>query len=179
MLSTRSRHTSCALVTGVQSFALPIYAFGNLDPTAFANAITPRTRLVAVTHMSNVFGVLTPLEAIVRLAHEKGVPVLADGTQAVVHHAIDVSALDVDFYALTGHKLYGPTGIGALYAKPGWLERMPPMLGGGEMVATFGRDPRQQEDRRRRDRRWLDDHRVARSDRRCERRHRHEQREIP
>src|SRR3546814_8804713 len=71
---------------------------------------------------------------------EKGVPVLADGTQAVVHHAIDVSALDVDFYALTGHKLYGPTGIGALYAKPGWLERMPPMLGGGEMVATFGRD---------------------------------------
>jgi cysteine desulfurase / selenocysteine lyase len=115
-------------------------AFGNLDPTAFADAITPRTRLVAVTHMSNVFGVLTPLEAIVRLAHEKGVPVLADGTQAVVHHAIDVSALDVDFYALTGHKLYGPTGIGALYAKPGWLERMPPMLGGGEMVATFGRD---------------------------------------
>src|SRR3546814_16153835 len=78
------------------------------------------TRLVAVTHMSNVFGVLTPLEAIVRLAHEKGVPVLADGTQAVVHHAIDVSALDVDFYALTGHKLSGPTGNGALYANPGW-----------------------------------------------------------
>src|SRR3546814_6656133 len=71
---------------------------------------------------------------------EKGVPVLADGTQAVVHHAIDVSALDVDFYALTGHKLYGPTGIGALYAKPGWLERMSPMLGGGEMVATVGRN---------------------------------------
>src|SRR3546814_9115536 len=98
------------------------------------------TRLVAVTHMSNVFGVLTPLEAIVRLAHEKGVPVLADGTQAVVHHAIDVSALDVDFYALTGHKLSGPTGIGAHYAKPGWLERKPPMLGGGALVATFGRD---------------------------------------
>lgn len=115
-------------------------ASGNLDPDAFANAITHRTRLVAVTHMSNVFGILTPLEAIIRLAHERDVPVLADGTQAVVHHAIDVSALDVDFYVLTGHKLYGPTGIGALYAKPDWLERMPPMLGGGEMVAVVGRD---------------------------------------
>jgi len=113
---------------------------GNLDPAAFADAITPRTRLVAFTHMSNVVGVLTPLEAIVRIAHERGVPVLADGTQAVVHHAIDVTALDVDFYALTGHKLYGPTGIGALYAKREWLERMPPMLGGGEMVAAVGRD---------------------------------------
>src|SRR3546814_2173915 len=104
--SSRRRHTRCALVTGIQTCALPI----------------------------------SPLEAIVRLAHEKGVPVLADGTQAVVHHAIDVSALDVDFYALTGHKLYGPTGIGALYAKPGWIERMSPMLGGGEMVATVGRN---------------------------------------
>lgn len=113
---------------------------GNLDPQAFADAITPRTRLVAVTHMSNVVGVLTPLDAIVRICRERGVPVLADGTQAVVHHAIDVAALDVDFYALTGHKLYGPTGIGALYAKPEWLERMPPMLGGGEMVAAVGRD---------------------------------------
>src|SRR3546814_17858152 len=88
--------------------------------------------------MSKLCGGLSQLEAIVRLAHERGVPVLADGTQAVVHHAIDVSALDVDFYALTGHKLYGPPGIGALYAKPGWLERMSPMLGGGEMVATVG-----------------------------------------
>ncbi|XVJ64558.1 MAG: cysteine desulfurase [Sphingopyxis sp.] len=113
---------------------------GNLDPAAFDDAITPRTRLVAVTHMSNVMGVLTPLEAIVRIAHDRGVPVLADGTQAAVHHPIDVAALDVDFYALTGHKLYGPTGIGALYAKTEWLERMPPMLGGGEMVAVVGRD---------------------------------------
>src|SRR3546814_16810555 len=107
-------------------------------PAAFADAIPHRTRLVAVTHMSNVFGVLTPLEAIVRLAHERGVPVLADGTQAVVHHAIDVSALDVDFFAITGHKLYGPPGIGALYAKPGWLDRMSPILGGGEMDEPDG-----------------------------------------
>jgi cysteine desulfurase / selenocysteine lyase len=115
-------------------------AWGNLNPDTIADAITPRTRLIAVTHMSNVMGVLTPLAAIVRLAHERGVPVLADGTQAAVHHPIDVDALDVDFYALTGHKLYGPTGIGALYAKGEWIERLPPMLGGGEMVATVSRD---------------------------------------
>lgn len=113
---------------------------GHLDPQSFARAITPQTRLVAVTHMSNVVGMLTPLEEIVRVAHDRGVPILADGTQAVVHHPVDVAALDVDFYALTGHKLYGPTGIGALYAKREWLERMPPMLGGGEMVAAVGRD---------------------------------------
>ncbi len=113
---------------------------GHLDPQSFARAITSRTRLVAVTHMSNVVGMLTPLEEIVRVAHDRGVPILADGTQAVVHHPVDVATLDVDFYALTGHKLYGPTGIGALYAKREWLERMPPMLGGGEMVAAVGRD---------------------------------------
>jgi cysteine desulfurase / selenocysteine lyase len=113
---------------------------GNLNAGAFADAITPRTRLIAVTHMSNVMGVLTPLDDIVRLAHDRGVPVLADGTQAAVHHVIDVDALDVDFYAFTGHKLYGPTGIGALYAKNEWIERLPPMLGGGEMVDAVSRD---------------------------------------
>jgi cysteine desulfurase/selenocysteine lyase len=90
--------------------------------------------MVAITHMSNVLGAKTPAADIVRIAHAKGVPVLLDGCQAVVHDRVDVQALDVDFYAFTGHKLYGPTGIGALYGKMERLEALPPFEGGGEMI---------------------------------------------
>ena len=107
---------------------------GELDPADVAKAIGPKTKLVAISHMSNVLGTKTALAEVVRLAHEKGVPVLSDGCQGAVHGVVDVQALDVDFYALTGHKLYGPTGIGALYAKRKHLKAMRPFQGGGEMI---------------------------------------------
>jgi cysteine desulfurase/selenocysteine lyase len=107
---------------------------GEFDPSDVADAITSKTKLVAITHMSNVLGTKTALRDIVRLAHAKGVPVLADGCQGAVHGIVDVQDLDVDFYALTGHKLYGPTGIGALYAKRAHLKTMRPFQGGGEMI---------------------------------------------
>lgn len=113
---------------------------GRLDAEAVAAAIGPRTRLVAVTHMSNVLGTLTPLKDIVAAAHARGVPVLADGCQGAVHELVDVRALDIDFYALTGHKLYGPTGIGALYAKRAHLKAMRPFQGGGEMIGEVTRE---------------------------------------
>src|ERR1700722_19820446 len=113
---------------------------GSLDIEALDAAITAKTKLVAVTHMSNVLGTVTPLKEIVARAHAKGVPVLADGCQGAVHEVLDVSALDVDFYALTGHKIYGPTGIGVLYAKRAHLKAMRPFNGGGEMIREVSRD---------------------------------------
>jgi cysteine desulfurase/selenocysteine lyase len=113
---------------------------GSLDIEALDAAITDRTKLVAVTHMSNVLGTVTPLKDIVARAHAKGVPVLADGCQGAVHEIVDVQALDIDFYAITGHKLYGPTGIGALYAKRAHLKAMRPFNGGGEMIREVSRD---------------------------------------
>jgi cysteine desulfurase/selenocysteine lyase len=113
---------------------------GSLDIEALDAAITNKTRLVAVTHMSNVLGTITPLKEIVARAHAKGVPVLADGCQGAVHQPVDVRGLDIDFYAITGHKLYGPTGIGALYAKRAHLKAMRPFNGGGEMIREVSRD---------------------------------------
>jgi len=107
---------------------------GELDPADVARAIGPKTKLVAISHMSNVLGTKTPLQEIVRLAHARDVPVLADGCQGAVHGVVDVQALGVDFYAITGHKLYGPTGIGVLYAKRKHLKSMRPFQGGGEMI---------------------------------------------
>ncbi len=107
---------------------------GAFDLDAFEAALGPKTRLVAITHMSNVLGTLTPLADIVRLAHARGIPVLVDGSQGAVHHRVDVQALDVDFYIITGHKLYGPSGIGVLYGKYDLLARMQPYQGGGEMI---------------------------------------------
>jgi cysteine desulfurase / selenocysteine lyase len=113
---------------------------GVFDLEAFEKLLTPKTRIVAITHMSNVLGTVTPLKEIVELAHARGIPVLADGAQAVVHMPVDVRDLDIDFYGFTGHKLYGPTGVGILYAKKAWLERMRPYEGGGEMIAEVTTD---------------------------------------
>ena len=113
---------------------------GSLDIDALDAAIGPKTKLVAITHMSNVLGTITPLKDIVARAHAKGVPVLADGCQGAVHEPVDVQALDIDFYVITGHKLYGPTGIGALYAKKAHLKKMRPFNGGGEMIREVARD---------------------------------------
>ncbi|MES1200502.1 MAG: SufS family cysteine desulfurase [Pseudomonadota bacterium] len=113
---------------------------GGVDLAVLDALIGPRTKMVALTHMSNVLGARTPAKEIVKLAHAKGVPVLLDGCQATVHGVVDVRDLDVDFYAFTGHKLYGPTGIGVLYGKPERLAALPPFEGGGEMIDTVTRE---------------------------------------
>jgi cysteine desulfurase/selenocysteine lyase len=100
----------------------------------FARLLGPRTKLVAVTHLSNALGTVTPVRHIIKLSHAKGIPVLVDGAQAVPHLTVDVQALDCDFYAFSGHKLYGPTGIGVLYGKAALLDAMPPYQGGGDMI---------------------------------------------
>ncbi|HEY1858014.1 cysteine desulfurase, partial [Acidocella sp.] len=115
---------------------VPVREDGSLDLQAYFDLLGPRTRMVAITHMSNVLGTINPAKAIVEAAHAAGVPVLLDGAQAIVHKAVDVQDLDVDFYAFSGHKLFGPTGIGVLYGKAELLEAMPPFLGGGDMIAS-------------------------------------------
>ena len=113
---------------------------GNFSLEEFERTLTKRTKMVAMTHMSNVLGTVVPIKDVIRIAHARGVPVLIDGSQGAVHQKVDVRDLDVDFYVVTGHKLYGPTGIGALYGKKKWLEAMPPFNGGGEMIETVTMD---------------------------------------
>lgn len=115
---------------------LPFADNGELEVDKLPGLIDGNTRIVAVTQASNVLGIRPDLEKIIRIAHDAGVPVLVDGCQGVVHGGVDVQALDCDFYAFSGHKLYGPTGVGVLYAKEKWLEEMPPFLSGGDMVGT-------------------------------------------
>jgi len=114
----------------------PMSDEGVLDLEAFQRMLGPRTRMVAVTHMSNVLGTINPVAEIARMAHAAGALVLVDGCQGIVHKPVDVKALDVDFYAFSGHKLYGPTGIGVLYGKAERLAALPPYQGGGEMIGT-------------------------------------------
>jgi cysteine desulfurase/selenocysteine lyase len=109
---------------------------GNFRMDEFERAFSPRTKVVAITHMSNVLGTIVPVKEVIRIAHAHGVPVVVDGSQGVVHLDVDVRDLDADFYAFTGHKVYGPTGIGVLYGKKALLEKMPPFMGGGEMIET-------------------------------------------
>lgn len=113
---------------------------GSFDIDAFAAALTDRTRMVSVTHMSNVLGTVTPIKQIIEIAHARGIPVLIDGSQGAVHETVDVRDLDADFYVMTGHKLYGPTGIGVLYGKHDLLAEMQPYQGGGEMIDTVTMD---------------------------------------
>jgi cysteine desulfurase / selenocysteine lyase len=112
----------------------PVDEEGNFLVEDYEKLFTPRTKIVAITHMSNVLGTVTPIKKIIEIAHAHGVPVLVDGAQGAVHLTVDVRDLDADFYVFTGHKVYGPTGIGVLYGKREWLERMPPYQGGGEMI---------------------------------------------
>ncbi len=119
---------------GVKLVWLPVEDDGSLSMDKVEAAITDRTKLVAITHMSNVLGTVTPLKQIVDMAHARGIRVLADGSQGAVHLPVDVAALDIDFYCFTGHKLYGPSGIGVLYGKYDLLKSMRPFEGGGEMI---------------------------------------------
>ncbi|WP_090326471.1 cysteine desulfurase [Nitratireductor aquibiodomus] len=113
---------------------IPVDEEGVLTVEAFEKTLTDSTKLLAITHMSNVLGTVTPLKEIIRIAHERGIPVLVDGSQGAVHLPVDVQALDCDFYVCTGHKLYGPSGIGVLYGKKERLAAMRPFQGGGEMI---------------------------------------------
>jgi cysteine desulfurase/selenocysteine lyase len=115
---------------------IPVTGDGELDLEAFERLFTGKTKLVSVTHVSNVLGTVNPVKEVVGISHEHNVPVLVDGAQAVAHQSVDVRDSDADFYAFSGHKVFGPTGIGVLYGKEMWLDRLPPYQGGGEMIAS-------------------------------------------
>lgn len=126
--------------TGAALRVAPVTDGGELDLDALEGLLGARTRLVAVTHISNAIGTVNPVARIVAMAHAHGVPVLVDGAQSAPHVRVDVQALDCDFFVCSGHKLYGPTGIGVLYGKAAWLEQMPPYQGGGDMIESVAFD---------------------------------------
>lgn len=119
---------------GIRLRVVPIADDGRLVMDEYVKLFNERTRIVSITHVSNVLGTVNPVKDIIRIAHEHNVPVLIDGAQSSPHMKIDVQELDCDFYAFSGHKIYGPTGIGVLYGKEEWLDRIPPYMGGGEMI---------------------------------------------
>jgi len=122
--------------TGASLRIIPVDDTGELKMEVFDEVLNEHTRLVAVAHVSNALGTINPVKAIIDLAHARSVPVLLDGAQAIAHLAVDVQALDCDFYAFSGHKLYGPTGVGVLYGKAALLDAMPPYQGGGDMIRS-------------------------------------------
>jgi cysteine desulfurase/selenocysteine lyase len=126
---------------GAHLRVIPITDSGELRLDEYERLLTPRTRIVAVTHVSNALGTINPVELLVRVAHDRGIPVVIDGAQAVAHTPVDVQAIGCDFYAFSGHKVFGPTGIGVLYGRAPLLEAMPPYQGGGDMIrsVTFER----------------------------------------
>jgi cysteine desulfurase, sufS subfamily len=133
---------------GIVLKVIPMTEEGMLDLDAYWKLFTERTRLVSITHISNVLGTVNPIKEMTHIAHEHGVPVMVDGAQSVPHFAVDVQELDCEFLAFSGHKVYGPTGVGVLYGKEAWLDRLPPYQGGGEMIehvsfekTTFERPP--------------------------------------
>lgn len=133
---------------GIVLKVIPMTEEGVLDLGAYRKLFTERTRLVSITHVSNVLGTVNPIKEMTHIAHEHGVPVMVDGAQSVPHFVVDVQELDCEFLAFSGHKVYGPTGVGVLYGKEAWLDRLPPYQGGGEMIehvsfekTTFERPP--------------------------------------
>ena len=127
---------------------LPITDDGSLDLSSLISHLSSKTRLLSIAHVSNVLGTVNPVKDIIKMAHERGIPVLVDGAQSAPHMKIDVQDMDCDFFAFSGHKMYGPTGIGVLYGREEWLEKLPPYQGGGEMIdrvswekTTFERPP--------------------------------------
>lgn len=119
---------------GIVLKVIPMNERGELSLAEYEKLFTPRTRIVSVAHVSNVLGTINPVSELVRIAHAHNVPVLIDGAQSIPHIPVDVQALDADFYVFSGHKVYGPTGIGVLYGKEAWLDKLPPYQGGGEMI---------------------------------------------
>lgn len=119
---------------GAQLRVIPMTDEGDLELEALEGLLTERTRIVCCTQVSNVLGTVNPVKEVVRMAHDKGIPVLVDGAQSVPHMQVDMLDLDCDFFAFSGHKVYGPTGVGVLYGKEAWLEKLPPYQGGGEMI---------------------------------------------
>ncbi len=119
---------------GAQLRVIPMTDEGDLELEALEGLLTERTRIVCCTQVSNVLGTVNPVKEVVRIAHDKGIPVLVDGAQSVPHMQVDMQDLDCDFFAFSGHKVYGPTGVGVLYGKEAWLEKLPPYQGGGEMI---------------------------------------------
>lgn len=136
IVSTMEHHSNIVpwQLNGFRVRPIPMTDDGQLLLEEYSKLFTENTRIVAVAHVSNVLGVVNPVEEIIRIAHEHGVPVLIDGAQSAPHFAIDVQKLDCDFFAFSGHKMYGPTGVGVLYGKEEWLDRLPPYQGGGEMI---------------------------------------------
>ena len=123
-----------AMKSGIIVKHLPITDDGQLQLSALSSLLSSKTKLISVAHVSNVLGTINPVEDIIKIAHEHGIPVLVDGAQSAPHFKVDVQAMDCDFFAFSGHKMYGPTGIGVLYGKEEWLEKLPPYQGGGEMI---------------------------------------------
>lgn len=121
---------------GIAIKVVPINERGELDMEVYLSLFSEKTKLVSLTHVSNVLGTINPVKEIIKEAHSRGVPVLIDGAQSVPHIQVDVQELNADFYVFSGHKIYGPTGIGVLYGKEKWLNKLPPYQGGGEMIAT-------------------------------------------
>ena len=142
IISTMEHHSNIvpwqlqAAKKGIALRVIPINERGELRLDEYERLFTPRTRIVSITHVSNVLGTINPIKEIVHIAHEHGVPVMVDGAQSTPHFAVDVQDLDCDFFAFSGHKTYGPTGIGVLYGKEDWLDRLPPYQGGGEMIES-------------------------------------------
>lgn len=125
---------------GIRLRVIPINDRGELLMDEYEKLFNERTRIVSVTHVSNVLGTVNPVRQMIEIAHAHGVPVLIDGAQSAPHFPVDVQALDCDFFAFSGHKVYGPTGIGVLYGKESWLDRLPPYMGGGEMIGHVSFD---------------------------------------
>ena len=121
---------------GIAIRVIPMHDNGELDIEAYSTLLNEHTRMVSVAHVSNVLGTVNPVKEITRIAHEHGVPVLIDGAQSTPHFKVDVRDIDCDFFAFSGHKMYGPTGVGVLYGKEDWLDRLPPYQGGGEMIES-------------------------------------------